>query len=163
MNRSHAFHDACSSGLLDVVKAFVRANKKVIHVQDESEKKGIHFAILNDHYEVAKFLIAEGGYNANEDLSFDDALTILHFACIHDKLSIIQFLVAECGVDMEIENSSAWRAVHFASRNGHLDVVRYLVAGGNAIADTATTERLTALHLASRFRHLNVVQYLIHK
>src|SRR5579863_3859755 len=72
-----AIHKAAETGDLAKVKELIQKNPKLISSVDSSHMTPLHWAVYNDHIDVAEFLLAKGA--DVKALTFD-GYTPLHFA-----------------------------------------------------------------------------------
>eukprot|EP00741_Cyanophora_paradoxa_P005605 tig00000912_g5433.t1 len=129
-----------------------------IRGRDASGHTALHWACLNDHVELAKFLIENG---AEVDPRSEDAegQTPLHWACIKGHIGCVRLLV-EAGADVHKVDNRGYIALTHAVQYGETKIAIYLFEQGTNL-ETTDREGHTALHWAAYMGHGRVVQWLL--
>lgn len=146
---------AAKRGDLDEVKRLVAIDKSVINAEDSKGGTAASSAILNDHIEIAKYLI-DIGYPLNPP---NEANFPLIMACLsrysRNSEAMLKFLL-EKGADPNITyKPQRWIALNMAVNNGQEDNVRLLVQHGaklNSKDGTGQTPLELATERLARFK-----------
>lgn len=163
---------ACANGHIDVVRYLIEENNvnfdildndpsnvidekdaNIMYFMDEDLRKPIHYAALNGHLHILKYLIDE------KNADFMDNI-VLDLAATNGQLDIVKFLIDEKGVDCELKNYRNVTPLHVASENNRLNVVRYLIEEKHADTSIIDCDGVNILH-ASAVGGLETLRYLI--
>ena len=171
MSINNKFLYACFNGNLKKVKRM--ANRLVfkpnLNWLDPDKNTPLHAAIMNDHYEIARFLIDKGvNINARQKAG----LTPLHIAAGHGNFEIAKLLIekgAEINVQL-IENNETTLNLALTQSNdpreaikpGHKQVAELLINSGIDV-NLRGFNGHTALWLASYFSRIEIAELLIKK
>lgn len=124
-------------------------------IKDENGYMSLHYAVIEGHLEMVKFLIDQG---ANVNSTSDDGHTALHLAARSGNLDIVKYLL-ELGVDVNCEQELGRTALHLAAEMGNLDTVKYLIVCG-ADVNSRSNDGYMALNLAAQTGNWDTVKYL---
>uniref|UniRef100_A0A3B4WAQ1 Uncharacterized protein n=1 Tax=Seriola lalandi dorsalis TaxID=1841481 RepID=A0A3B4WAQ1_SERLL len=95
-------------------------------------------AIINNHFEVARYLVQNGAcvYHV-------DGYTGLHHAAKLGSLEIVSMLLETGQVDVNAQDSGGWTPIIWAAEHKHVDVIRALLNRGAdvTINDKVKTEQ----------------------
>ncbi|VDI12563.1 Hypothetical predicted protein [Mytilus galloprovincialis] len=184
---SESLRQAASQGQFDLVKELVKTGAKFS--SDQEGRTALHYAALNGHVDICKFLLQQGCSIDERDVL---GYTPLHRAASKGHVEAIELLLtSKCNVDSQDEhgngvihesawngfsqtlellikhhcnailtNKSGFTALHLASQNGHNQSARVLLYGG-CNADLKNNYGDTALHTAARYGHAGVTRILI--
>ena len=149
---------ACGSGVLEVVKTFVRAGAGVCDTC-------LWCAAYDGHTEIVRYLV--GLPEVDVDYRSDDAYkTALYYAVFWQHADVVQVLI-DAGADIEINDNDGRSLLHCACTpldsargSGALDIVKMLVEAGAGVRET-DNEGDTCLMLAARCGHTEIVRYLV--
>ena len=121
--KSSLFFD--NQGKLKQHAALVYPAGKGIEASDRVLVRALALACMNEHLEIATYLIDRGA-DINGEWSLHEAATILHHVAFCGKLKVVQFLV-ERGADLSIRDLRYDSdALGWANYNGQQKVVGYL-------------------------------------
>lgn len=184
---SDQLRQAASQGQFSLVSDLVKNGAQFS--SDQEGRTALHYAALNGHAEICKFLLQQGcSMNEKDVLGY----TPLHRAASKGHTEAIDLLLkAKCDVDSQDEhgngaihesawngfsqtlellikhncnviltNKSGFTALHLASQNGHNQSARVLLYAG-CNADLKNNYGDTALHTAARYGHAGVTRILI--
>jgi len=187
-NRCTPLHCACYGGHQDIMKYLVTTQKCDPHLKDHEGNLPLYFACIHEevaadsvcllvydrygslwfeeptrgHFEVAKFLIMECGYNVKESHKHGPPL-VVHLACRYGTAALVQFLIEQKNCHPNSRNKDKDTPVHLASKYGHVEILRYLVETKNCSLVQKNENGNTPLHLACMFQHLETTQYIVKK
>ena len=186
MNKCTPLHYACYGGHQDVVKYLVTELKcdpnfkaqrgyLPLHLTCTDELPDDYSAYLfgqcgslrsekltSGHYEVAKFLLTEGGCNVTGSKKCAPPL-VVHLACRYGTAEFVQFLIEQKHCDPNSRNNNKDTPVHLASKYGNVEILRYLVEVKQCSVAQQNHDGNTPLHLACMFQFFETVQYLVRK
>jgi ankyrin repeat protein len=152
-----------------------------VNAADREGKTPLHYAAMEGHLDVVKWLVAEVGAattrtvvperdgEEEEDYkwslkvgssSITPGMTPLHYAALGGHLGVVKWLVEEGKADLRTSDKRGHISLHHAAWGGSLKTVQYLVrdkADGNA----KNFEGDTPLHHAAAEGHLDVMQWLV--
>ncbi|MDR1590504.1 MAG: ankyrin repeat domain-containing protein [Puniceicoccales bacterium] len=129
---------AADEGDLEAVRILINRGA-AMDVQDIDGGTPLHWAAVNGHLKVARFLIEEKG--AAIDVQDSMGMRPLHWAALWGRLAVVRFLIAN-GAAVNALNNISWTPLHYAARIGHLEVARFLIendAAVNALDDKGQT------------------------
>ena len=121
----------------------------------------LHFASINGHLDIAKFLIEEKGCDPMCRTKKGHAA--LHLACEKGHFDLVKYLIEERGCDpMCIDDDcDPWVPLHFANSNGHRDIIKFLIEEKGCDPMCRTKTGHAPLHIACQEGHFDIVKYLI--
>ncbi|KAJ8314437.1 hypothetical protein KUTeg_006587 [Tegillarca granosa] len=178
---------AASKGQLDKVQELIQSGASFD--PDKNGRTALHYAALNGHLEVCKFLAQKGCHLDDQDVA---GCSPLHRAASQGHLEVISFLLGEgCNIDKQDEdgnapvheaawngfsktlellikhncnvgvvNKAGFTALHLACQNGHNESSRIILYAG-INADLKNNYGDTALHTSARYGHAGVTRILI--
>ena len=176
-------HYACYGGHQDIVRYLISRRKCDPHIESYVGNLSLHCACFhevldasnigqycslhlneptNDHFEVAKFLLTEGGCNVTGSHKCAPPL-VVHLACRYGTVEFVQFLIEEKSCNPKSQNKDKETPVHVASKYGNVEILRYLVEVKGCSLIQQNKDGNAPLHLACMFQHLETVQYLVKK
>ena len=186
MNKWTPLHYACYGGHRDVVKYLVTELKCDPKFKAQRGYLPLHLTCTDEvpdnysvclfgqygslrskkltsgHYEVAKFLLTEGGCNVTGSKKCAPPL-VAHLACRYGTVEFVQFLIEQENCDPNSQNKDKDTPVHVASKYGHVEILRYLVETKQCSVAQQNQDGNTPLHLACMFQCIETVQYLVRK
>ncbi|KAM6959204.1 histone-lysine N-methyltransferase EHMT2 [Aplochiton taeniatus] len=143
-NKRSALHAAAQRGLLEVCYMLVQAGAN-IDAQDKALRTPLLEAIINNHVDVAKYLVQSGACVHHTE---DDGYTGLHHAAKLGSLEIVNLLLETGQVDINAQDSGGWTPIIWAAEHKHLNVIRALLNRG-ADVTLKDKEMNVCLHWAS--------------
>ena len=188
-NKCTPLHYACCGGHQDVVKYLVAGQNCDPHLKSNEGCRPLHFTCIHEeldtydisvrlmgswyssmkhgistsgHYEVAKFLLTEGGCNVAGSYKRAPPL-VVHLACRYGTVEFVQFLIEQKNCCPNNKNKNKDTPVHVASKYGNVEILRYLVEVKGCNLIQQNKDGNTPLHLACIFQHFETVQYLVKK
>uniref|UniRef100_A0A3B5AH39 Uncharacterized protein n=1 Tax=Stegastes partitus TaxID=144197 RepID=A0A3B5AH39_9TELE len=93
-------------------------------------------AIINNHIEVARYLIQNGAC-----VYHIDGYTGLHHAAKLGNLEIVSMLLETGQVDVNAQDSGGWTPIIWAAEHKHVDVIKSLLNRG---ADVSINDKVTS-------------------
>uniref|UniRef100_A0A3Q1G5Q6 Uncharacterized protein n=1 Tax=Acanthochromis polyacanthus TaxID=80966 RepID=A0A3Q1G5Q6_9TELE len=93
-------------------------------------------AIINNHIEVARYLIQNGAC-----VYHIDGYTGLHHAAKLGNLEIVGMLLETGQVDVNAQDSGGWTPIIWAAEHKHVDVIKSLLNRG---ADVSINDKVTS-------------------
>uniref|UniRef100_A0A3Q2XYX0 Uncharacterized protein n=1 Tax=Hippocampus comes TaxID=109280 RepID=A0A3Q2XYX0_HIPCM len=93
-------------------------------------------AIVNNHVEVARYLIQNGACVYHED-----GYTGLHHAAKQGNLEIVNTLLETGQVDVNAQDSGGWTPIIWAAEHKHVEVIKVLLNRG---ADVTINDKVIA-------------------
>uniref|UniRef100_A0A667X8L8 Euchromatic histone-lysine N-methyltransferase 2 n=2 Tax=Myripristis murdjan TaxID=586833 RepID=A0A667X8L8_9TELE len=155
-NRRSALHAAAQRGLLEICYMLVQAGAKV-DAQDKAMRTPLLEAIINNHVEVARYLVQNSAsvYHAE-----DDGYTGLHHAAKLGNLEIVYLLLETGQVDVNAQDSGGWTPIIWAAEHKHVDVIRALLNRG-ADVTIRDKEMNVCLHWASFAGSVDIAELVL--
>uniref|UniRef100_A0A671WLN6 Euchromatic histone-lysine N-methyltransferase 2 n=1 Tax=Sparus aurata TaxID=8175 RepID=A0A671WLN6_SPAAU len=123
-NRRSALHAAAQRGLLEICYMLIQAGAKV-DAQDKDMRTPLLEAIINNHIEVAHYLIQNGAC-----VYHIDGYTGLHHAAKLGNLEILNMLLETGQVDVNAQDSGGWTPIIWAAEHKHITVIKALLNRG---------------------------------
>uniref|UniRef100_A0A4W6EJY0 Euchromatic histone-lysine N-methyltransferase 2 n=1 Tax=Lates calcarifer TaxID=8187 RepID=A0A4W6EJY0_LATCA len=154
-NRRSALHAAAQRGLLEVCYMLVQAGAQV-DAQDKDLRTPLLEAIINNHIEVARYLIQNGAcvYHV------EDGYTGLHHAAKLGNLEIVNMLLETGQVDVNAQDSGGWTPIIWAAEHKHVDVIKALLNRG---ADVTINDKElnVCLHWAAYAGNVDIAELVL--
>jgi len=118
-----------SGGYWEIVRLLLD-NDAAIDGVNQSGRSALHFAVGQNHVNIARYLLSRGA-----DCDWRDAKrrTPLHLACRSGYGGMVNILLNE-GTDINAEDEEGFTPLHYAAYRSHVELVRLLIRRG---ADTA--------------------------
>uniref|UniRef100_A0A4W6EPD0 Euchromatic histone-lysine N-methyltransferase 2 n=1 Tax=Lates calcarifer TaxID=8187 RepID=A0A4W6EPD0_LATCA len=153
-NRRSALHAAAQRGLLEVCYMLVQAGAQV-DAQDKDLRTPLLEAIINNHIEVARYLIQNGACVYHED-----GYTGLHHAAKLGNLEIVNMLLETGQVDVNAQDSGGWTPIIWAAEHKHVDVIKALLNRG---ADVTINDKElnVCLHWAAYAGNVDIAELVL--
>ncbi|XP_072226460.1 histone-lysine N-methyltransferase EHMT2 isoform X3 [Leuresthes tenuis] len=159
-NRRSALHAAAQRGLLEVCYMLVQAGAQV-EAKDKDLRTPLLEAIINNHVEVARYLIQNGAcvYHVEED-----GYTGLHHAAKLGSLDIVNMLLETGQVDVNAqvreEDSGGWTPIIWAAEHKHVEVIKSLLNRG---ADVSINDKElnVCLHWAAYAGSVDIAEMVL--
>uniref|UniRef100_A0A665VF55 Euchromatic histone-lysine N-methyltransferase 2 n=1 Tax=Echeneis naucrates TaxID=173247 RepID=A0A665VF55_ECHNA len=154
-NRRSALHAAAQRGLLEVCYMLVQAGAHV-DAQDKELRTPLLEAIINNHFEVARYLVQNGACVYHED----DGYTGLHHAAKLGSLEIVSMLLETGQVDVNAQDSGGWTPIIWAAEHKHVDVIKALLNRG---ADVTINDKElnVCLHWAAYAGNVDIAELVL--
>ena len=146
---------AAKEGDLEAVKMILEGDPSQLNALDEENYTPLHWACIRAHWDVARYLIAQG-HSLN--VQGGDGGSPLNWAAHHDNVDIIKLMI-EKGAKLNVQNQWGMTELHTAIWRGNIHVVEDLLNRGSDPM-IKTKEGWTAMHYAFRSGHDNVIDLL---
>jgi ankyrin repeat protein len=132
LDKQTALIFAAKNGYVDCVRVLVEEGKSNPEKGDRFLRTPLHYACINGHIEVVKYLLSHG-VNANAADSSNN--TPIHFAAAFGYIKILHLLVEYGSADPSVCN--VWRSTpcSVANMKGHIAIVKYLLNLPNTSID----------------------------
>lgn len=155
---------ACSNGAYETVSTLLNIiaphgswfNASLNFRDPKQGKTPLHFAVENNHNEIAKILIEQG---ANLNLPDFTGKQALHFAVLSSNVELVEFILQHGG-DVNAQDVDGLTPVHYAATSGNVSVLVLLVRFG-AFVNTQDHQGETALFYAVREGQVNALKLLL--
>eukprot|EP00833_Pecoramyces_ruminatium_P011769 jgi/Orpsp1_1/1185801/evm.model.c7180000095352.1 len=127
MEADWTLHQASQRGLFEVVRNLILSNKAGVNDKDDQNCTALHWAAINNHLEIAKFLLIHG---ARVDEKGGDLMaTPLHWATRSGYLQMVTLLYKH-HADPNIIDNQGYNALHLAIHGGYPMITLYLISLG---------------------------------
>uniref|UniRef100_A0A673A4X1 Euchromatic histone-lysine N-methyltransferase 2 n=1 Tax=Sphaeramia orbicularis TaxID=375764 RepID=A0A673A4X1_9TELE len=153
-NRRSALHAAAQRGLLEVCYMLVQAGAQ-LDAQDKEMRTPLLEAIINNHLEVARYLVQSGACVYHED-----GYTGLHHAAKLGNLEIVTLLLETGQVDVNAQDSGGWTPIIWAAEHKHVDVIKALLNRG-ANVTVKDKELNVCLHWAAYAGNVDIAELVL--
>uniref|UniRef100_A0A8C9ZJ28 Euchromatic histone-lysine N-methyltransferase 2 n=1 Tax=Sander lucioperca TaxID=283035 RepID=A0A8C9ZJ28_SANLU len=161
-NRRSALHAAAQRGLLEVCYILVQAGAQV-DALDKDRRTPLLEAIINNHIEVAHYLVQNGAcvYHSVSVcylcLQEDDGggWTPIIWSAEHKHVEVIKVLLNR-GADVTINDKELNVCLHWAAYAGNVDIAELVLNSGCPLA-SVNMHGDTPLHIAAREGYLECV------
>uniref|UniRef100_A0A8C6SVS9 Euchromatic histone-lysine N-methyltransferase 2 n=1 Tax=Neogobius melanostomus TaxID=47308 RepID=A0A8C6SVS9_9GOBI len=154
-NRRSALHAAAQRGLLEVCYILVQAGARVDSL-DKEMRTPLLEAIINNHLEVARYLVQNGACVYHED-----GYTGLHHAAKLGNLEIVNMLLETGQVDVNcFQDSGGWTPIIWAAEHKHIKVIKSLLNRG---ADVTINDKElnVCLHWAAYAGNVDIAEMVL--
>ena len=147
-------------GFIDSAVNHYRAIQSKIYkfCRDVNGRSPLHYACMEGHVHIAKFLIEVCNMNHLCTDDIDD--TPLHYAAKRGHVNVVKYLIEERHSTILCRNKFSIAPLHYAVREGKLGVVQYILTKTECDSMLKGPRDGTVLHCASFYGHLEVVKYL---
>uniref|UniRef100_A0A7N6BF60 Euchromatic histone-lysine N-methyltransferase 2 n=1 Tax=Anabas testudineus TaxID=64144 RepID=A0A7N6BF60_ANATE len=156
-NRRSALHAAAQRGLLEICYILIQAGSQV-DAQDKDMRTPLLEAIINNHIEVARYLIQNGAcvYHSVSE----DGYTGLHHAAKLGNLEIVKMLLETGQVDVNAQDNGGWTPIIWAAEHKHVDVIKVLLNRG---ADVTINDKElnVCLHWAAYAGNVDIAELVL--
>uniref|UniRef100_A0A669BQ67 Euchromatic histone-lysine N-methyltransferase 2 n=1 Tax=Oreochromis niloticus TaxID=8128 RepID=A0A669BQ67_ORENI len=129
----------------------------IIDAQDKDLRTPLLEAIINNHVEVARYLVQNGAcvYHIEED-----GYTGLHHAAKLGNLEIVNMLLETGQVDVNAQDSGGWTPIIWAAEHKHVDVIKALLNRG---ADVTINDKElnVCLHWAAYAGNVDIAELVL--
>uniref|UniRef100_A0A8C9ZAR3 Euchromatic histone-lysine N-methyltransferase 2 n=1 Tax=Sander lucioperca TaxID=283035 RepID=A0A8C9ZAR3_SANLU len=151
-NRRSALHAAAQRGLLEVCYILVQAGAQV-DALDKDRRTPLLEAIINNHIEVAHYLVQNGACE-------DDGYTGLHHAAKLGNLEIVNMLLETGQVDVNAQDSGGWTPIIWSAEHKHVEVIKVLLNRG---ADVTINDKElnVCLHWAAYAGNVDIAELVL--
>uniref|UniRef100_A0A669EYA7 Euchromatic histone-lysine N-methyltransferase 2 n=1 Tax=Oreochromis niloticus TaxID=8128 RepID=A0A669EYA7_ORENI len=154
-NRRSALHAAAQRGLLEVCYMLIQAGAQV-DAQDKDLRTPLLEAIINNHVEVARYLVQNGA-----DVTINDKVDFYHKLC---KSARYNFFVQAGGVcihsfyfkQSRLSHQELNVCLHWAAYAGNVDIAELVLNAGCSLS-SVNVHGDTPLHIAAREGYLECV------
>ena len=154
---SQNINEVAKQGDLDNIKVILQKDKKLINSADETGYTPLHWALIRQNWDLAKFLISMG---ADVNTRGADGGSPMHCAANHENTEIIELLIKE-GAQKDLKNLWGNTPLCLASQRGCAKTVQILISNGADIS-AKSNEGWTPMHYAYRCGHKEVQKILVH-
>uniref|UniRef100_A0A8C4GQS4 Euchromatic histone-lysine N-methyltransferase 2 n=1 Tax=Dicentrarchus labrax TaxID=13489 RepID=A0A8C4GQS4_DICLA len=156
-NRRSALHAAAQRGLLEVCYMLVQAGAQV-DAQDKDLRTPLLEAIINNHIEVAHYLVQNGACVYH--VVSEDGYTGLHHAAKLGNLETVNMLLETGQVDVNAQDSGGWTPIIWAAEHKHVDVIKALLNRG---ADVTINDKElnVCLHWAAYAGNVDIAELVL--
>uniref|UniRef100_A0A7N6B4E6 Euchromatic histone-lysine N-methyltransferase 2 n=1 Tax=Anabas testudineus TaxID=64144 RepID=A0A7N6B4E6_ANATE len=153
-NRRSALHAAAQRGLLEICYILIQAGSQV-DAQDKDMRTPLLEAIINNHIEVARYLIQNGAC-----VYHSDGYTGLHHAAKLGNLEIVKMLLETGQVDVNAQDNGGWTPIIWAAEHKHVDVIKVLLNRG---ADVTINDKElnVCLHWAAYAGNVDIAELVL--
>ena len=152
-------HFAAINPHTQYLKELVEGNSDGVSIQDEYQKRPLHFAACSSTPDNIKYLLEKGANITEKD---SQKRTPLHYAAKYGHTQNIEILCPAGSKNGAIKDKFGYTPLHIAAWNGHAETITKLVECGTAV-DVAAKLKETPLMSAVKRGHMNVVEALIEK
>uniref|UniRef100_A0AAQ4QSN0 Euchromatic histone-lysine N-methyltransferase 2 n=1 Tax=Gasterosteus aculeatus aculeatus TaxID=481459 RepID=A0AAQ4QSN0_GASAC len=153
-NKRSALHAAAQRGLLEVCYILTQAGAQV-NAQDKDRRTPLLEAIINNHIEVAHYLIQNGA-----SVYHEDGYTGLHHAAKLGNLEIVNMLLETGQVDVNAQDSGGWTPIIWSAEHKHVDVIKVLLNRG-ADVTISDKELNVCLHWAAYAGNVEIAEMVL--
>uniref|UniRef100_A0A8C5GSM8 Euchromatic histone-lysine N-methyltransferase 2 n=1 Tax=Gouania willdenowi TaxID=441366 RepID=A0A8C5GSM8_GOUWI len=153
-NRRSALHAAAQKGLLEICYMLVQAGAQV-DTKDKELRTPLLEAIVNNHIEVAHYLIKNGAC-----VYHNDGYTGLHHAAKMGNLEIVNMLLETGQVDVNAQDSGGWTPIIWAAEHKHVQVIKSLLNRG-ADVSISDKELNVCLHWAAYAGNVDIAELVL--
>jgi palmitoyltransferase len=158
MEADWTLHQASQRGLFEVVKKLILLNEAGANDKDEQNCTALHWAAINNHLEIAKFLLIHG---AKVDEKGGDLLaTPLHWAARSGHLQMVTLLYKH-HADPSVVDNQGYNALHLAIHGGYPMLALYLISLGMDVDTLDPMERTPLMWSAYLGNSLECARVLI--
>lgn len=149
-----------ASGLGDLaaVRKLVHANTKLVNLKDKDGETPLHWAAMNGHYEVVKYLVTHGAQVGAKASGYQDN-TPLHDAALNGHQRVVEYLVSK-GAEVDAKKTDGATPLIDAAAYARYDVVEYLLANG-ANVNAADVHGFSALRRAADRPDVELAELLL--
>ena len=156
-------HKAAELGKLSSVKYLIGTGRASVFSQTNKKKRNtpLHFACLNGHLNVIKYLIKQG---ARITISNKDGVTPLENVVSKGYMHVIQYLFDDKIIDKT--QGIAMYLLLYACQYGHNDLAKYLIEKQNYDTNFCDGKSRSALHFSCMVLRSNkdaIISYLVNK
>ena len=155
-----AFHEAASSGRLNILKYFIE--ERGINQESKevtTDKTILDIAVSSGYYpEILDYLINQRAFNVNVPAS-TNGKTPLYYAAAHGILPCVKELIEKYKASVDQPTNTLVTPLMAAVFFNRLPVVRYLLEVAKANSQLQDKDGSTIVHFASR--HMSILNYLL--
>jgi ankyrin repeat protein len=147
-------------GHIETIQLLLDHGAKIDVVADNDGERILHRAVVNDHIEIVKLLLATG---IDVDAKNKYGRTALHQAATFDRIAIAQLLLAN-NADVDAKNKYGMTVLYDAIKEGSVKMVELLLNHGVDInAIVSDEKKLTPLLFAVKRREKEIVKFLLNR
>ncbi|XP_075042642.1 histone-lysine N-methyltransferase EHMT2 isoform X2 [Mixophyes fleayi] len=178
-------HAAAQRGSLELSHILLQAGAN-INATDKVLRTPLLEAVVNNHLEVAKYLVQNGAcvyhqvtsltcttnrstssystgpYCKDKSISLqeEDGSTCLHHAAKSGNLEMLNFLLSTGQVNVNAQDNGGWTPIIWAAEHKHIDVIRMLLMRGSDVT-LEDNEKNICLHWASFTGSTEIAEVLL--
>ncbi|XP_065344385.1 ankyrin-3-like [Cloeon dipterum] len=130
----------------EIIEYFLQSSDLNVDVPAHNNQTPLHFALRNEHLEVAELLLSHG---ANIKVTIGKQ-NLLHYCVMHDKLNSAKFVHKKDRELIRALESDDKTALHLAAQYAGVDVCKWLVDEGVKVSEVDAHYNRTALHFVSQ-------------
>ncbi|KAM0937954.1 putative protein S-acyltransferase [Dioscorea sansibarensis] len=150
-------YSASAYGDLQKVRDFVEREGHTVSKPDGNGYHALQWAALNNHVDVAQYIIEHGGdVNAADNTQ----QTALHWAAVRGSVAVSDVLL-QCGARIEATDLNGYRAVHVAAQYGQTTFLNHIIARYGADFDVPDNDGRSPLHWAAYKGFADTVRLLL--
>ena len=161
-------HLAAREGWMDIIIDLITNYKCETNSKDSYHCTPLHYAVINNRPEVAKYLISEQHCDPmTRDTNGD---TLLHMACVYGDIYLVKCLLSTGKVNPLVKNNNnkipmyeRLPMLHLAADHGWMDIIIDLITKYKCDTNCKDSNGHTPLHYAVIRNHLEVVRYFINE
>uniref|UniRef100_A0A673A455 Euchromatic histone-lysine N-methyltransferase 2 n=1 Tax=Sphaeramia orbicularis TaxID=375764 RepID=A0A673A455_9TELE len=155
-NRRSALHAAAQRGLLEVCYMLVQAGAQ-LDAQDKEMRTPLLEAIINNHLEVARYLVQSGAcvYHVVSVPNDSGGWTPIIWAAEHKHVDVIKALLNR-GANVTVKDKELNVCLHWAAYAGNVDIAELVLNAGCSLS-SVNMHGDTPLHIAAREGYLECV------
>jgi len=150
-------HLAVHSGNTAVTVLLVEMGA-LVNARDKEKRTPLHIACLNNHREIGRCLIEEGG--AEMDLKDQGMKVPMHLACINGHTRVVDLLVRFKAM-LETPTKEILQPLHLAVLGNHCYITTLLINARAGINTISGKDSEAPLHYATKFGHLEATELLL--
>lgn len=148
--------DAARNGYLDLLSILLPLYNANISMPKPYLSTTLHEAVIGDHVNLVKYLIAKGA-----DLNAMDEMkrTPLHWAVFYNYEDLVFILISK-GAGLNRKDCDGMSPLHISAMKGYKKITEMLIKYG-AFKNSRSKKGYTPLHEAARNGQIDIVQLLI--
>ena len=143
-----------------------------VNTIDQNEYMPLHYAILDENYEIIEFLLKNGAdtetlFNLSDDETYKK--TPLNYAARKNNLQLLNLLIKH-GADLYSQNTYELTSLELATLNGHIEIAKALLENEYDISHlnnqdnnqgTPLWDAITSSHYKNNIDRLEMIKLLL--
>ena len=157
---------------LEIVRWLASIDPDCVKTQNREKQSALHYAALNDNFELASILIKSLNSSDKSSLissSDNNGMTAFYWSCSKGHLEFSKWLLEEyknCKSESDqllhtIQGNDGYTPLMLAVVNQHLEIVRWLASIDPDCVKTRNREKQSALHYAALYDNFELASILI--